>query len=1198
MSMLENPNLDKDKDMDKDKVMVAVQSYAPEEIFAVQKPQPQQQQYQQREPPLQSLEKMIRTFYDTKPYENRKAELEIRFGTKGIRPLTKTDYDNVIKKLKSTGFTCDNMNGENSLRIQSMFLDKGGIFRESDIRTEIYGLEQIEKYCKTDNLLETTRYFKSSLKFVKKTGVYINDKRIYPVNFDDFNYRASLQNEDTISQGLQVYISNTWKETKKSFRYMNRVTFTHPDYPVRVDISIVKYGDRDPQDNRKPKWSWSVKESNVFQNPETYEIEIEVNNEAIGPGTKFDSAESLVEFDAIRKVIKLVVCGLQGTNYPCSYPEQKSVLDSYMRLLGHEDNPGRRIENKYFIGPNSVTLQLENIAPVEADSLVTNIRNDYTVTEKADGDRHLMFVNKDGKIYLINTNMKVIFTGAITENKECFNTLIDGELILYDKLKQFINLYAAFDIYYFKQQDLRTYPFMPQKDPNKSRLQILKNVMMSLNPMEVSSGQKSAIKLISPMRFTSKEFYKSDTIFSACNNILSKENDNLFEYNTDGLIFTPAYYGVGSNQVGVCGPKTKMTWDQSFKWKPPEYNTIDFLVTTVKKDGEDVVKPVFEDGTNVDITTQLTEFKTIQLRCSYNQRTHGYVNPCQNLIDGEFPEYKSKPEDDYNNETKPVIFYPTEPYDPDAGICKIMLRKDDNGNNQMFTDENDVFTDNTIVEFSYDTTREKGWNWIPLRVRYDKTTELLQGKKNFGNAYHVANNNWKSIHNPITQDMLRTGLNIPDILVNEDVYYNNSAKQFKTKSMKDFHNLYVKKQLIKSVCKRGDTLIDFACGKAGDLSKWVSAQLSFVYGVDIHKDNLENNKDGACARYLDMRKKETRMPAALFVNGNSSFNIKSGEAMLNDKAKQINKAVFGYGQRDEKTLGKGVSKQFAKGENGFNVSSCQFAIHYFFENPVTLKGFMKNVAECTQELGYFIGTAYDGRLVYDLLSNKQMDESIQIVENGQKVWAITKGYSHDTFEPNSSSIGYKIDVYQDSINKTFTEYLINFEYLDRIMGLYGFKLVDREEALSLGLPEGSGLFQELFDKMMLEIQQNKYSGRNFGSAANMKEYEKKISFLNRYFVYKKVLNVNADKVEIDLKEYAEKNTPTNRKPDVEEDVVVQEEAVVQEEPDTEEAIKLVVKPKIRKLTKKLVLVPATEAIEEKEPVVLKPKKKLKIVLQE
>ena len=117
MSMLENQDLDKDLEK-----VVAIESYAPEEIFAVQKPQ-QQQQQRGFEPPLQSLDKMFRMFYETKPYENHKAELEIRFGTKGIRPLTKNDYDNVIKKLKSSGFICDNPNGENSLRIQSMFLD-------------------------------------------------------------------------------------------------------------------------------------------------------------------------------------------------------------------------------------------------------------------------------------------------------------------------------------------------------------------------------------------------------------------------------------------------------------------------------------------------------------------------------------------------------------------------------------------------------------------------------------------------------------------------------------------------------------------------------------------------------------------------------------------------------------------------------------------------------------------------------------------------------------------------------------------------------------------------------------------------------------------------------------------------------------------------------------------------------------------
>lgn len=214
----------------------------------------------------------------------------------------------------------------------------------------------------------------------------------------------------------------------------------------------------------------------------------------------------------------------------------------------------------------------------------------------------------------------------------------------------------------------------------------------------------------------------------------------------------------------------------------------------------------------------------------------------------------------------------------------------------MFSEENEVFEDNTIVEFRYDLSREGQWRWVPLRVRYDKTSEFRRGIRNYGNAYHVANSNWYSIHNPISEEMISTGQDIPDeIGGDDDVYYNrigaNSTN--KTKAMRDFHNLFVKKILIKSVANKGDSLIDFACGKGGDFSKWINAQLSFVFGIDVSKDNLENKLDGACARYLNYRKKFKHIPYALFVNGNSGLNIKNGSAMLNDKAIQITKAVFG-----------------------------------------------------------------------------------------------------------------------------------------------------------------------------------------------------------------------------------------------------------------------------------------------------------------
>ena len=90
----------------------------------------------------------------------------------------------------------------------------------------------------------------------------------------------------------------------------------------------------------------------------------------------------------------------------------------------------------------------------------------------------------------------------------------------------------------------------------------------------------------------------------------------LFEYETDGLIFTPANTGVGSNKIGESLPPTKMTWENSFKWKPPEFNTIDFLVTTKKTEsGEDFIGNIFEDGTNMFDNVQLTQYKNFDFTC-------------------------------------------------------------------------------------------------------------------------------------------------------------------------------------------------------------------------------------------------------------------------------------------------------------------------------------------------------------------------------------------------------------------------------------------------------------------------------------------------------------------------------------------------------------------------------------------------------
>jgi hypothetical protein len=512
---------------------------------------------------------------------------------------------------------------------------------------------------------------------------------------------------------------------------------------------------------------------------------------------------------------------------------------------------------------------------------------------------------------------------------------------------------------------------------------------------------------------------------------------------------------------------------------------------------------------------------------------------------------------------KPAPFYPTYPYDNEAHICNIMLRPDEAGVSQMMTIENDIIQDETIVEFSYDETKPVNWRWVPLRVRHDKTAEYRAGGKNYGNAYHVANNNWHSIHNPITPEMIMTGEDIPDELTNDDVYYNHSASasgggggggggydigggakiKTLTKSLRDFHNLYVKRKLILSVAKPGNTLIDFAVGKGGDLPKWIAAKLGFVFGVDYSKDNLEHKFDGVCARYLDIKKTKHNVPAAIFIHGDSSKEMRTGHAAISERYRLITRAIFGEGAKDASLLGRGVYPHYGRVADGFDICSVQFAVHYFFENILKLHTFLQNVSECTKLGGYFIGTCFDGVRIFQALSRLENGGEISVMDGvgsaasaatgsdvePRKIWSVTKKYHQAEFEPDSSSIGYEIEVFQESINKNTREFLVNFEYLTQLLENYGFDLVSPEEAattLTFPMRDGTDTFDGMFHEMEVECkqkqsqQQSQQCRNEYGSALFMRPEEKQISFYNRYFIFRKNRNINAKHLKSSFLTYA------------------------------------------------------------------------------
>ena len=99
-----------------------------------------------------------------------------------------------------------------------------------------------------------------------------------------------------------------------------------------------------------------------------------------------------------------------------------------------------------------------------------------------------------------------------------------------------------------------------------------------------------------------------------------------------------------------------------------------------------------------------------------------------------------------------------------------------------------------------------------------------------------------------------------------------------------------------------------------------------------------------------------------------------------------------------------------------------------------------------------MGTCYDGKKIFNLLKNTNINESIvKKTEMIQYHGSMKKKYKNNEFNNDITSLGYKIDIYQESINQTLSEYLVNFDYFTSILEQFGFIFVPRNELKSMYL---------------------------------------------------------------------------------------------------------------------------------------------------
>ena len=81
----------------------------------------------------------------------------------------------------------------------------------------------------------------------------------------------------------------------------------------------------------------------------------------------------------------------------------------------------------------------------------------------------------------------------------------------------------------------------------------------------------------------------------------------------------------------------------------------------------------------------------------------------------------------------------------------------------------------------------------------------------------------------------------------------------------------------------GKNLLDLSVGKAGDLNHWIDADINILVGIDICKDGLINNENGACNRILNKSIEHKKIAENYFIIwGDSSKNLTNGDGGKDD----------------------------------------------------------------------------------------------------------------------------------------------------------------------------------------------------------------------------------------------------------------------------------------------------------------------------
>jgi len=915
--------------------------------------------------------------------ENRKWSID--FYPK-VQEWSTTDMKDMITMFRTRGFKEDVMDEE-------LFVYDEG---EMTLLT-VPGIHNISTYCQNENPKPSK-------------GAWFRHSRIEPeggIQFPDiFSLRVVSVVEEQQSLG-NMETPQGWSSSMKTYEIKKNIVYTDTKTGVRYILRMVK---------KASNPATTMISSGVSGRHPVIEYSIELPPSLY---SKTKAEEEQISKDVMVIIVTMLQMVEQNKS-PITLDQQKQVLHAYDSLVDKiRDRKGFR--DSFYLAPKPYTLEQVHVSDAGITYGQLSILEGYAVTDKADGERMLLYVDDTGTAYLINSAFEVRGTGLKARRDILYNTLLDGEFLPPNKRLDGIerDMFAIFDIYFVGGESVMALPLIDTgahaiqsvsikasskaketaKITGRSRVEVIDKV---LEGHLWEQDKDTSIQLVAKRHIAADH----EGMFKACREILTNATKRGAPYDIDGLIFTPTDLPVLGFYPGkpVTIRSASSTWDRVLKWKPPEQNSIDFVVSVDKN-------PV------VDIRYKKPHAKLL-LSCGYSALKNEEISVARGLqlLQTRISERNLK--DEY------ILKAFTPQYRYEQGIQYAYVPYNMEG--LVVAANGDEIQDGSVVEFWYDVNDKRpiSYRWRPLRVRNDKmrntVTPLpdvpvkkgkLQIKTNKANDWKTATSIWKSIHEPVTREMITGVVRAPQLvkkaislqarlLGTDAVYYgrNVAREHLLSVGMLNFHNTVIKDNLYKwpmSIAKT--SLLELACGMAGDMNRWQDPVTGFsfrnILGVDLVRDNITKAMDGAYARVLKPRYRREgevrKHQNYVFAIGDCANSLNTGEAAkgLDKDSEDVLLELFG--KRSSRRLLTSIPRF---GKDKFDMVSCQFSIHYFFETEEKFKGFLSNVRDNLRPGGIFITTFMDGDSVERLIREEGKNGLVEgrRLDGRVVVWAIRR----------------------------------------------------------------------------------------------------------------------------------------------------------------------------------------------------------------